>query len=56
MKQQKKFEWPWQVVLFAVLVGLAVLSLTFVVQGMNDRISSLEQQVKEVRALALMPE
>lgn len=55
MKQQKKFEWPWQQVLFFVMVGLAILCLVFVMQGMNSRISSLEDQVREVRALALMP-
>jgi hypothetical protein len=54
-KYQKKFDWPWQQVLFFVMIGVAILSLVFVMKGMNSRISSLEQEVDEVRALALMP-
>ena len=54
-KDQKKFEWPWQQVLFFVMVGVAFLSLVFVMKGMNSRISSLEQQLEEVRAIVPMP-
>lgn len=52
---KKKFEWPWQMVVFCVMLGIAVVSLAFVMKGMANRMSTLEQEVQEVRALALMP-
>ena len=55
-KEKTRFEWSWQQFIFFVLIGLAVLSLAFAMKGMVDRMSVLEKQVQEVRALALMPE
>ena len=48
-------EWSWQQVLFFIMVSLAILSLVFVMKGMNSRILSLEQKIEDVRAIALMP-
>jgi archaellum component FlaG (FlaF/FlaG flagellin family) len=56
----KNFEWSWQLVFFCAMIICAmiicaILSLVFVMQSMNDRVSALERQVQEVRAIALMP-
>jgi hypothetical protein len=53
---KKRFEWPWQQVIFFVLVAFAIISLALVMKSMNDRMSSFENKLDEVRALALMPE